>query len=735
MPDTFDPVKSTHFPSYGKMSPFEKRELKRRKVKEKLNNAKANPDLELRFNLANDIGPIPDIVDSHRREECKHSLKLHLETYHPNKFSLVWSKDHLDLIKTTESAILTDSGLYAFACFRGFGKTSIAESAAEWALLHGWKRYFVIIAATGSLAKDITAGMLQEFETNDRLLEDFPEVCHPIRCLERNFMRAIGQHIDGEATRIQYKKETFILPTVRDSLSSGSKIQAIGITGSIRGLKHTLVSGEVIRPDFVMIDDPQTDKSAASAAMVSRREKIINGAILGLAGPRQSITAVMPCTVIQSNDLAEKFLDKKAKPEWRGKRTKLLPSFPKRMDLWRKYADVRAECLRNDLGLGGATEFYKVNQTDMDEGAEASWSERFDPRFQISAIQSAMDLYFTDPTAFFSEYQNDPLRTGDDLQNNELELKLEDLLSRCNGLRYGIVPRDTLYLTTGIDIQGKILYYLTVAWKEDFGGSIVDYGTYPGQPGYDGWTASNPPVPLQAIHSDLQFGPLVFTALDRIKDDILTKAFLVDEVGSRKYVEKCLIDANWSMSGDAVYEFCKQNEQQNIYIPCHGRSISASMIPMEQWAKKQMEKRYDKCRILPQTVQNNRGRHATYDGNYWKSIIAERLLVPKGGTGALMLYGDNPYHHQIMLQHFCIEKPVRKKGRGREVDEWTTESSTVENHFWDCLIQSAVAANIAGLRPHVKTVEETNGEVKTTVSTKRGRKVADPPPINRSVTR
>lgn len=735
MPDTLDPTKSTHFPSYGKMNAHEKRDLKKRRLKSRIDSAKADDDHEFKYNIANDIGPLPDVYDRQRREECKHSLKLHLESYHPHKFNLTWSGDHIDLINTIESAVLSNSGLYAFACFRGFGKTSIAESAAEWALLHGHKRYFVILAATNGLAKDITAGMLQEFETNDLLLADFPEVCHPIRCLERSFLRAIGQHIDGEPTRIQYKKETFILPTVKDSPSCGSKIQAIGITGSIRGLKHTLVSGEVIRPDFVMIDDPQTDKSAKSAAMVATREKIINGAVLGLAGPRTSITAVMPCTVIQSNDLAERFLDQKAKPEWRGKRTKLLPSFPSNMDLWRRYADLRAEGLRNGLGVGQATIFYKTHQTEMDEGAVASWTERFDPRFQVSAVQSAMDLYFTDPTAFFSEYQNDPLRTGDDGAENSLQLTVEHLLTRCNNLPKWTIPRNTLYLTSGIDIQGKILYYITVAWSEDFGGSIVDYGTYPGQPGYDGWTASSPPVPLQSIHPDLQFGPLVYTALDRIKDDILSKAFIVDEVRNNKFVEKALVDANWSMSGDAVYEFCKQNERENIYVPCHGRAISASMIPMDQWAKKQMEKRYWNCRILPQTMMNNRGRHATYDGNAWKTLIAERLLTGLAGAGALQVYGSNPYQHQIMLQHLAIEKPVRKKGRGREVDEWTTDSSTVENHWWDCLIQAAVAANIAGLNPHVKTITDEMGETKTEIGSIRRRKVIEVPPLRRNTVR
>jgi hypothetical protein len=685
--------------------------------------------------LANDIYPVPEVVNKDRREQCKYNFKLFCETYHPNKFELRWSPVHLDLISTMENAVLRDSGTLCYACFRGFGKTSLAETLAQWSLLYGHKSYIVIIAATNDLAKNLVKSQVLELETNETLFEDFPEVCYPLRSLERNFVRALHQHCDSVPTRIQYKSDGFTFPCIKDSVSSGSKVHSVGLTGSLRGLKHTLPTGKVIRPDFVIIDDPQTDNSAKSDVATSTRERIIQGAIAGLSGPRTSMTAIMPCTVIRVNDLAERFLDNQKRPEWQGKRTSLLPKFPTNMQLWRQYADIRAESLRSGYGVKVSTQFYKDNQIAMDEGAEVSWLERFDPRQQISAIQAAMDLYFTDPVAFASEYQNQPLIESNGAINHNLTLTVDKLLERSSGMQHGIVPRHTLYLTTGIDIQAKILYYTTVAWTEDFGGIIADYGTYPRQHSFEGWTAQNPPIPMSAVdgNHNLPLIPLVFRGLEYIRDNILSKGFKRDETDDAIFVEKCLIDANWALSADAVYTFCKQNESTNVYLPSNGRAVSATMIPMEQWARKVGEKQFWNSRIRLNTNEANRGRHAIFDGNSWKTLVAERLLVPKGSNNALMFYGDNGYQHQIMMQQLCIEKPEQRKGRGRTVDEWEAEGSVVENHFWDCIVMAAVAANIAGLKVHVRTNEQLNAntgitETVTAPAPLRNRRVASPPP-------
>jgi hypothetical protein len=104
--------------------------------------------------------------------------------------------------------------------------------------------------------------------------------------------------------------------------------------------------GQTVRPSLVVLDDPQTDESARSLSQCATRERILAGAVLGLAGPGKKISGIMPCTVIRPGDMADNILDRDKHPEWNGERTKMVYRFPANERLWGKYAEVRAESLR-----------------------------------------------------------------------------------------------------------------------------------------------------------------------------------------------------------------------------------------------------------------------------------------------------------------------------------------------------------------------------------------------------
>lgn len=675
--------------------------------------------------IANDIYPIPEVVNPERKEKASTSLQFHLEAYHPHKYNIKWSNDHYDLLKTIEESVLYGGGLFANALPRGHGKSSIAEGGLEWAIFHGHKKYGALIAATSPSAKEMYTGFLTEIETNDLLMEDFPEICYPIRQLRGSYFRCKFQHLQGNPTRITLSAGLLILPHIEGSKSCNSVIQSASITGRIRGMKQTISTGETIRPDFVIVDDPQTDRSAKSPGMTAQREKIIQGTIRGLAGPQKGLTVVMPCTVIQRNDVAERFLDREKRPEWQGQRKKLLVKFPDNLDIWNKYNEIRGESFR--LGDRGkqATEYYKLHREKMDAGAVVSWEERYNPETQISAIQFAMDLYFDDPVAFASEYQNDPLPelNGDGLPRISLEAK--NILQRFSGYMKNVAPLSTIHLTGGVDIQGKIIYYALVAWVEDYGGIIVDHGTYPKQP-LDYFMASEPSVGMADIDKNLSIGPQVFNGLEYLHKNIFSYQFITrDEQGGYISPSKILIDANWNVSADAVYGFCKQYESLNLYMPSHGKGIGAAMLPMESWSKKQGEIRGLNWLQKFATQQNNRGKHISYDTNFWKSLVAERLVAPKGSPNALLLPGEYSSRYQLLADHIAGEQPITTYGRGRYVDEWKLKPAC-ENHWFDCIVMSAVGANIMGLMPHVITVNTPDGKISTAPAPVAQRKKLDP---------
>ena len=166
-----------------------------------------------------------------------------------------------------------------------------------------------------------------------------------------------GQLFNGERTQIGWTSKDIVLPMIPDSKAAGAIIKVGGITGGIRGMKFKRPDGRAVRPSLVILDDPQTDESARSVSQCANRESILAGAVLGLAGPGNKISSIMPCTVIRPGDMADNILDRDKHPEWNGERTRMVYSFPAEDSLWVKYAEFRSAGLRAAGDARAATAF------------------------------------------------------------------------------------------------------------------------------------------------------------------------------------------------------------------------------------------------------------------------------------------------------------------------------------------------------------------------------------------
>ena len=357
---------------------------------------------------AQDIGELPAVADPERRAAAQESFRTFCETYFAEVFYLPWSDDHLRVIDKIERAVRT-GGLFAMAMPRGSGKTVGCQTAVLWAALTGATPFVTLIAASADRAKDLLENIKTWLETNPLLQADYPEVCYPIKCLERITNRQKGQKYRGEPTRIEWSADKIVLPTIAGSKASGVVISCSGMKGSdIRGQNHARADGQVVRPQLVMVDDPQTTESAWSPSQSQRREAILAGDVLGMAGPGKKIAGLMACTVIRPDDMADRLLDRDKHPEWQGERTKMVYAFPSNEKLWARYAEIRGDSLRNDGDGSAATDFYRENREAMDEGSRVAWPERHNVD-ELSAIQHAMNLRLRDEAAFFAEYQNEPI--------------------------------------------------------------------------------------------------------------------------------------------------------------------------------------------------------------------------------------------------------------------------------------------------------------------------------------
>ena len=636
-----------------------------------------------------DIGELPPVANSQRKARAERDFRYFCEAYFPLTFNLAWSPDHLKVITKVEEAVL-HGGLFALAMPRGSGKTSLAECACLWAVLYGHSEFVCLIGSDEGHAMDMLESIKTELEGNELLAADFPEVCFPIECLDGIANRCSGQLCGGERTHIGWTANEIVLPTMPGSRASGAIIKVGGITGRIRGMKFKRADGHTVRPSLVVLDDPQTDESARSLSQCSTRERILAGAVLGLSGPGKKISGIMPCTVIRPGDMADNILDRDKHPDWNGERTKMMYSFPTNEKLWAKYAEVRAESLRTHGDILEATEFYRANREAMDEGAQVAWLERFN-HDELSAIQHAMNLKLQDEAAFFAEYQNEPLPEKG--VEDEGLLAPDQIASKTNGHKRGEVPIGASHLTMFIDVQQKMLFYIVAAWEDDFTGYIIDYGSYPDQK-RSYFTLKDAQRTLQSVARGAGIEGAIYAGFEKLTNQYLAREWRRDD-GAMMRIGLCIIDANWGMSTDVVYQFCRQSQHAAVLLPSHGRFVGASSLPFSEYKKRPGDRVGHNWRI-PNVHGKRSVRHALYDTNYWKSFVHARLAVAMGDKGCLSLFGRDPEAHRLLAEHLTSEYRVRTEGRGRVVDEWKARPETSENHWLDGLVGCAVAGSIQG---------------------------------------
>jgi len=549
---------------------------------------------------------------------------------------------------------------------RGSGKTTIAIRAAIYAILYGYRRFVCLIAASEPSAKRLLRSLQDELRFNELLAEDFPEALHCLRALEGEPRKCKGQMVLGERTETTWSAQQVRFPTLPPqfpSKSTGAVISVAGITGEVRGQQATMRDGKVIRPEFVILDDPQTRESAMSESQCAFREGVISGDVLGMAGPGVKIAAVMPCTVVRRADMADRMLDKELHPDWNGEKTAMVYAWPTAEKLWDEYFTLRVESLQGGDRGRAATEFYRQHQQEMDAGSCVAWPERFNPD-ELSAIQHAMNLRARSEVAFFAEYQNQPLATAS----------------------------DEAALMSAEEICRKLSKIRRAAWEDDFTGYVVDYGSWPDQ-GRSYYTMFDLTRTIESELGQMSLDAQCTQALNSCIEMLCGRDWERDQGGHMR-IDKLLVDANWGDQSDTVYKVCRETSHTGIVSPSHGKFVGATGKPFYEYDKRQGDRQGLMWRISRN--QHRSVPHVLIDVNWWKTFVHNRLRVPEGGKSELRLFGDRAAIHQMLADHLRAEQRIVVTAKGRSVDEWKLPSARPDNHWFDCLVGSAVAASILG---------------------------------------
>ncbi len=658
-----------------------------------------------------DIGELPEVANPERRASCENNLQLFLETYFPNAFRLGWSDDHLQVVAAVQSAV-RDGGQQIIAMPRGSGKTTICERAVIWAILYGHCRFGLLIAAGKEKAEKSLKKIKIELERNPLLLEDFPEAVVPIRALEGLANRCTGQLYQGERTYIGYSSSQLVFASIEGAKCSGAILNVGGLESAVRGANEALPNGEVIRPDLVLVDDPQTKKSARSDLQCQTREELVTNDLMGCVGPGESLSVLMTVTVIRRGDMADRMLNRQLFPDWRGIRCKMLYAMPVRMDLWEQYWQILADDLRDDGDGSVATEFYAANREEMDREAKVAWKDNYQKKKgELSGLQRAMNLFFKNRAMFFAEYQNEP-------EDEAFETRVVDadkLSVKLNGLKRGLVPARNHLMAGFIDVHEDLLYWSTIGWGDGFTGDIVDYGTFPPQsktyfhkrdarPDMITWFAKEQGRSVDSVSLE----EALYAALDACSRQMFEREWIRED-GANLALRRILIDSSHGPTSDLTKTFCAESAFKELIWPSLGvGKTKRNMFKPTKSARKKGDRFGFKWRL---SYSNRRANvaHLFFDANFWKTFLWGRLRVGMGGSGSLSFFGEwaarraggqavpkIPDQHKLLIDHLRGESPKSENLDGDKIEIWYPVPNT-ENHFLDCLVGSCVAASFEGV--------------------------------------
>lgn len=229
-------------------------------------------------------------------------------------------------------------------------------------------------------------------------------------------------------------------------------------------------------------------------------------------------------------------------------------------------------------------------------------------------------------------------------EKTQVKLNSDKVLERSSGYDEGIVPDRTIFLTGGVDVQKDRFYYTIRAWGEKVTSWNVRYGFC------ETWAEI---------------------------EDVMNVPYLTKD-GREYFVNLCGIDSGWNP--DDTYDFCAKNSEWAVAV-----KGSSTEIPTK----------YRLTRI----DREEKGMYgiALYlvYGAYYKDLIANRIARKTDEPGGWYVHQEceREYAEQITSEH----KVTIKRG-GKEIDVWQLKTSGADNHYLDCEVYAAFAADRLGIR-------------------------------------
>jgi len=717
-------------------------------------------------------------INWERRMACKKDPILDLQTYMPKVFYLGFANYHISLINEIEDRIRY-GGKKAFGVPRGGGKTAIARGMIKRATKYGFRKFPFFIGSKEDKAIQTLDFIKAYWYRSQALKQDFPEIAYPIYRIEGRPTQGMhGQTYRGQRTHLIYTAREIQYPSMLLSekdvagylkhdpdcvtylpdigidipnfiiSSAGCILRVAGIDGSIRGEAdvHPILLTQP-RPDMILLDDVQKDQKADSPKSCEDLEHLIEAAIDHLAGPDITPAILMPTTVIREGDVADTYLDPQKKPDYAGVSYGVITKYPLGFDddvihdeidgkpntqgkLWNEYREIREDSLRKYGDLRLANDFYREHQTEMEDGFEVTWGDRFkhdtkDPnKDEISAIQAAMNWRFKDHLAFLSEGQNRPK-----LKSASVGLLLSpaEIAEKITNLGKNEVSVQWTKIVAFIDIQEEILFYSLFAFDHAFNGQFIDYGTFPQlQTRYFrknqtyGWSLLTrnfyKAYPNQREVGNLNrnrstqirapFDEKIYLALKQCCSWLLSREFPTHgQEFEHQKITAIGIDTKWGKSSEVCKRFIREfNDQRLIAFQGHPYMPSQKQLeeykPTDGWLFEHQQYPHiqESKWVLKPYAEKGSSKVILADVNRLKTFLMKRLATPMGSAGCITLFRAATEDHQMFADHVGgSEYPEPIQARGMTKDCWVSRPDRKdENDYLDTSVGCVCLASVCG---------------------------------------
>lgn len=613
---------------------------------------------------------IPEPLKPRRRAAALKDPELFLRTYFPQEFPHRFDKNMQETIRVARM-VIEAGGRFVVIQPRGSGKTSVLTRLGLWGTLAGLRDFMVILAATEPASARILQTLTVDLTANEILREDFPEVCAPFAAGEGQAQKMRGLHVEGEALHCAAGRDRLVFPIYQrpGSAADGQVILCRGLTGALRGLSHARPDGRTIRPSCVLIDDPQSDTSARSAEQTREREQLLSGAVLGLAGPKQTVSVLVAATVIKKNDLAERLLDPAQHPEYQARRFPLVETWPSGTGFWEQYAATWTS-----EGPKAATAFYKENRKAMDEGAVVPCDWRIRPG-ELSAIQTAHNLRLEmGEAAFDAEMQGQP----PSITAGTYDLQTGKILDHAVEIPRLHLPPSATVFTGFIDINRIGAHWCLTAFDQAMSAHVVAYGRHPARG--ELWAENAPQHDKQVA---------IFTGLKTLCDQIAGTTFIQRDAR----VQPSLVLVDCGFESAVVHRFVDSAARYPFRLlaaigkAAHKYRVNTTTL---------IGRAFDHAHL--QRTLDTRTRYVASNVDFWREVAQRAFLGTPGEPGGCTLHAvENPKAHLPFAEHIVAEKLVAKY----ETDvgpRW--EWHPVPGSHWDwcdALTGTYTAAALSGL--------------------------------------